>query len=90
MIRIDVVTCERSGYIIAVDTDLMPTAHVVGQLYRDSPDGSPERWKAWLWPKATAYPQRGQSTEAVTAATPEKIAERLRGQLKAKGPWWSA
>jgi hypothetical protein len=99
MIRIEVVTAGRTGFIVAVDsTDREPgagydwdasgTAAVVGQAGQRSLDGEPEEWTAWLWPVAGQYTPLGQSTEAFTAPGPQALADRLRKRHTAKGAWW--
>jgi hypothetical protein len=101
MIQIDVVTCGRSGFIVAVETaDREPgapydwsasgTAVVVGQLHRGSTDEEPERWTAWLWKQAGRYPGRGQHSEALNVAgPPSEMARKLRKRHQAKGAWWT-
>lgn len=92
MIRIEVVTCARSGFVLAIDTERKPgTAAVVGLVYRVSLDGEPEAWKAWLWPAPGVYPPTGQSTEAVTRkGKPDVLREVLRKRHQAHGEWWTA
>lgn len=101
MIRIDVATTGRSGFVVAVETtdrepgagydwDATGTALVVGQAGRRSLDEEPEEWKAWLFPVAGQYPPTGQSTTAFTAGSPELLAAALRKHHAAKGPWWAA
>jgi hypothetical protein len=100
VIRVDVVTCGRSGFIVAVETtdskpgagydwDQSGTYSVVGKVYRTSPDGEPEDWKAWLLPVAGQSTPRGQSTDAAQAASPERLRDRLQKRADEKGPWWS-
>jgi hypothetical protein len=99
VIRVEVVTAGRSGFIIAVegsdsepgagyDWDASGTALVVGQAGRRSMDGEPEEWTAWLWPVAGRYTPLGQSAEALHRATPTDLAIALRKRHAAKGAWW--
>lgn len=92
MTRIEVVTCARSGFVLAIDTERKPgTAAVTGQVYRVSLDGEPEAWKAWLWDRAGQYPPTSQSTEGVTRkGKPDVLREALRKRHQARGDWWSA
>ena len=92
MIRIEVVTSYRSGFIIAVDTAAKPgTAHVVGQVHRTDISGEAEQWKAWLWDTPGTYPPGHQSTQAVTVkGKPADLRERLSRRHQARGAWWTA
>lgn len=100
MIRIEVVTAARSGFVVATETTEQPpgsgydwsasgTAVVVGQVYRSSADGEQEEWRAWLWPAPTTYPPTGQHATAITAYGLAALAKRLSKQHQAKGPWWT-
>jgi hypothetical protein len=100
VIRIDVVTSGRSGFIVAVETadrppgtgydwDATGTYSVVGKVHRTSPDGEPEEWKAWLLPVAGQCPPRGQSVTARTAPATAMLAAKLRDLHEAKGAWWT-
>jgi hypothetical protein len=100
VIRIEVVTTARTGFIIAIETtDQKPgsgydwdgdgTAVVAGQIYRSSEDGNPERWTAWLWKQAGHYPATGQHSAVMSVAgPPSEVARKLRKQHQAKGAWW--
>ena len=90
MIRIEVVTCNRSGFILAIDTAATPgTAIVVGQAYRTSIDGEPESWKAWLWDRPGQYPPTSQSTQAVTAkGKPAELRDKLSKRCERNATWW--
>jgi hypothetical protein len=101
VIRIEVVTAGRSGFFVAVETtgqqpgtgydwDAEGTAVVVGQLYRGSEDGFPERWTAWLWKQAGTYPARGTTSGSLNVAgPPSELARKLRKRHAANGAWWS-
>jgi hypothetical protein len=93
-------TGPRCGFVIAAmppegQGHLAPSAQtrsgqtlVVGSIYRTSPDGQPEEWRAWLWPVAGGDMHVTRSCEAVDAAAPEKLLERLRKRAGKDGPWW--
>jgi hypothetical protein len=91
MIRIEVVTAARTGFVLAVDTSATPgTAQVVGQVHRSSIDGEAEAWKAWLWEQPGRYPPTSQHTQAITAkGKPSELREALRRRHAAKGAWWA-
>lgn len=57
---------------------------VVGSIYRNSPDGERENWRAWLWPTAGGVMHVTQSCEAIDSPA----IERLRDKLQKRGPWW--
>jgi hypothetical protein len=85
-------TGERAGYVIAA----MPSEAehvsglrlVTGSIHRTSPDGEPEKWRAWLWPSAGGAMHVTQSCEAVDGAAVERLRERLQNRAD-KEPWWA-
>jgi hypothetical protein len=90
VIRIEVVTSNRSGFIIAVDTAAKPgTAHVVGQVHQASIDGEPERWTAWLWPAPGQY-TTGHAEAVTVKGKAADLREKLSRRHQARGAWWTA
>lgn len=101
MIRVEAVTSGRKGFILAIeasdrepgagyDWDASGTALVVGQMFRSSDDGKPERWTTWLWNQAGQYPPRGQHADALSVPGPPHETERKLGKRhQAQGAWWT-
>ena len=85
-------TGDRQGLAIAVlppKDEYTSSGRVgVGDVRQISPDGEPETWRAWLWPVAGGALRITQSCEAVDAAAPEKLLERLQRRADKDGPWW--
>ena len=85
-------TGERDALVIAVmpapDSYTSGARLVVGSIYRNSPDGEPENWRAWLWPAAGGEMHVTRSCEAIDAGTPEKLQEKLQKRA-GRGPWWA-
>lgn len=83
-------TGPRSGFVIATmpreDPYTSGQRLVTGDIYRTSPDGEPEKWRAWLWPSPGGVMHVTQSCEAVDAPA----LGRLRDKLQKRGPWWAA
>lgn len=94
-------TGDRDGFVIAVTPPdgqghLAPSAQtrsgkalVVGSVYRTSPDGEAETWRAWLWPVAGGDMHTTQSCEAADAPAPGRLRERLQKRADKDGPWWA-
>jgi hypothetical protein len=85
-------TGDRDGYVVAVmprdDPNVSGQRLVTGDVRRTSPDGEPEKWRAWLWPSAGGAMHVTQSCEAVDAAAVERLRERLQKRAD-KEPWWA-
>lgn len=85
-------TGERQGLVIAVmppqDQYTSSERVAVGDVYQTSPDGQPEKWRAWLWPSAGGAMHVTRSCEAVDAAAVERLRERLQ-KLADKELWWA-
>lgn len=83
-------TGPRDGFVIATmpapDSYTSGARLVVGDVHRISPDGEPEKWRAWLWPTTGGAMHVTQSCEAVDAPA----LDRLRDKLQKRGPWWAA
>lgn len=92
---------DRSGFVIAVlafeGEENMPSSQqlhrgatlVVGSVYRVSPDGDPEEWKAWLWPVAGGTGMRtGQSVEAMETRSLPVLKRKLQKRAD-QGAWWA-
>ena len=82
----------RSGYLVAVmpapDSYTSGARLVVGDVYRNSADGEPANWRAWLWPAAGGSMHTTQSCDAVDAPTPERLWDKLQKRVSKDGPWW--
>ena len=87
-------TGERDGLIIAVmpaaDEYTSGAALAVGSVYQTSPDGKPEKWRAWLWPEAGGALHVTQHCEAVDAADLKRLGELVQKRAGKDGPWWGA
>jgi hypothetical protein len=85
-------TGERSGYLIAVMPPGGPYTSgavlAVGDFFRISHDGEPEKWRAWLWPEAGGAMHVARSCEAVDAGDLKRLGERLQGRADKDGAWW--
>ncbi len=93
-------TGPRSGYLIAAippegEERLPPSRQtcrgpslVVGDVYRVSPDGAAEVWRAWLWPVAGGAVSQMQSCDAVDAISAERLGVRVQKRADKDGPWW--
>jgi len=83
---------DRSGFIVATmpreDQYRMGLRLVVGDIYRISPDGQPEKWRAWLWPEAGGDLKVTQHCDAIDAKVPDELRKRLQGRTDRDGPWW--
>lgn len=86
-------TGPRDALVIAVmpapDSYTSGAFLAVGSIYRTSPDGEPEAWRAWLWPSAGGVMHVTQHCEAVDAPSAGRLRERLQARA-GKEPWWGA
>src|SRR5476651_674005 len=75
-------TGPHSGLVIAVmppESLYVNSARLaVGDIHRISPDGEPEKWRAWLWPEAGGALHVTRSCEAVDAGDLKRLGERLQ------------
>jgi hypothetical protein len=85
-------TGERSGLVVASMPPESPYVFgarlVVGDVYRISPDGDPEKWRVWLWPSPGGVMRATQHCEAVDAGDLKRLGERLQKRADKDGPWW--
>jgi hypothetical protein len=86
-------TGDRAADVLArvkQDPGTLPVHLMVGQAARVDGDGDPgEEWKAWLWPKAGAYPAMDGHTAALTRPSRRDLEAQLNMRLKDRGRWWS-
>lgn len=78
---------EGEGHLPTTSRTRLGTTLVVGSACRVDADGEPEAWKAWLSPLAGGNMRMGQSCDALTAGSPQKLAEALRKRAD-RGAWW--
>jgi hypothetical protein len=80
-----------AGLVIAVmppESPYISSARVVvGDVCRISRDDQPEKWRAWLWPVPGGALHVTRSCEAVDAAAPETLLDRLQKRAD-REPWW--
>jgi hypothetical protein len=85
-------TGDRQGLVVAVlppqDEYTSSERVVVGDVRQTSPEGQPEKWRAWLWPAAGGAMHVTRSCEAVDATTAELLREQLQKRAGKDGPWW--
>ena len=85
-------TGPHRGYVVATmpapDEHTFPARLLVGDVRDNSGDGHGEKWLAWLWPKAGGEMHVTQHCEALHAATPEQLADRLQRHANRLGEWW--
>lgn len=87
---------ESHGWVIAVtdspDRLVMAETLVVGNIRGDHDDDSvppgKAELKAWLWPFPGGAIRLGTHTEAVTAASPDVLRDRLQKRADRQGHWW--
>jgi hypothetical protein len=96
VIFIDVVTYGSedygySGFVVARDTGPEPAvALVVGQVWCWLVKATgKEQWKAYLWPRSSAYPPLDTHTEAVERGSAKALTKALRDRYKKTGAWWA-
>jgi hypothetical protein len=88
---------ESHGWVLAVipspDRYVMAETLVVGSVRGnngwDAEPGGTVEFKAWLWPFPGGAVRLGTHTEAVTAATPEALRDKLQKHAGKVGPWWT-
>ena len=88
---------DSHGWVMAVipspDRLVMGTTLAVGSVRGnngwDSEPGGTVEFKAWLWPEPGGALRLGTHAEAVTAASPDALRDKLQKRADKDGPWWS-
>lgn len=87
---------DSHGWVMAVipseDRHVMGATLVVGSVrgnngYDSEPGGTVE-FKAWLWPEPGGAIRLGTHAEAVTAASPDALRDKLQKLADRQGHWW--